>query len=83
MVQQILREEGPELTSVIATSKVDGDPTKTIEAFVEGPRGGDVLVVKMMASAGLDVARLKVALDLSTVRTAVSFVQRVMRICTR
>ena len=83
MVQQILREEGPELTSVIATSKVDGDPTKTIEAFVEGPSGGDVLVVKMMASAGLDVARLKVALDLSTVRTAVSFVQRVMRICTR
>ena len=83
MVQQILREEGSELTSVIATSKVDGDPTKTIEAFVEGPRGGDVLVVKMMASAGLDVARLKVALDLSTVRTAVSFVQRVMRICTR
>ena len=83
MVQQILREEGPELTPVIATTKVDGDPTKTIEAFVEGPRGGDVLVVKMMASAGLDVARLKVALDLSTVRTAVSFVQRVMRICTR
>ena len=83
MVQQILREEGPELTSVIATSKVDGDPAKTIEAFVEGPCGGDVLVVKMMASAGLDVARLKVALDLSTVRTAVSFVQRVMRICTR
>ena len=83
MVQQILREEGPELTSVIATSKVDGDPTKSIEAFAKGPRGGDVLVVKMMASAGLDVARLKVALDLSTVRTAVSFVQRVMRICTR
>ena len=83
MVQQILREEDSELTSVIATSKVDGDPAKTIEAFAEGPHGGDVLVVKMMASAGLDVARLKVALDLSTVRTAVSFVQRVMRICTR
>lgn len=83
MVQQILKEEGPELTSVIATSKIDGDPAKTIEAFAKGPRGGDVLVVKMMASVGLDVARLKVALDLSTVRTAVSFVQRVMRICTR
>ena len=82
-VQQILREEGPELTSVIATSKVDGDPAKAIEAFAKGPHGGDVLVVKMMASAGLDIARLKVALDLSTVRTAVSFVQRVMRICTR
>ncbi len=83
LVQQILQEEGPELTSVIATSKVDGDPTKSIETFARGPHGGDVLVVKMMASAGLDVARLKVALDLSTVRTAVSFVQRVMRICTR
>ena len=83
MVQQILQEEGRELTTVIATSKVDGDPAKTIEDFAKGRSGGDVLVVKMMASAGLDIARLKVALDLSTVRTAVSFVQRVMRICTR
>ena len=83
LVQQILREEAPELKCVIATSKVDGDPAKAIEEFARGPRGGDVLVVKMMASAGLDIDRLKVALDLSTVRTPVSFVQRVMRICTR
>ncbi len=83
LVQQILREEAPELKCVIATSKVDGDPAKAIEDFARGPRGGDVLVVKMMASAGLDIDRLKVALDLSTVRTPVSFVQRVMRICTR
>lgn len=83
MVKLILQEEGPELNSVIATSKVDGDPASIIEDFTKGPGGGDVLVVKMMASAGLDIDRLKVALDLSTVRTPVSFVQRVMRICTR
>ena len=83
MVREILRKEGPEFKVVIATSKIDGDPAQTIEEFAKGPRGGDVLVVKMMASAGLDVARLKVALDLSTVRTPVSYVQRVMRICTR
>ena len=83
MVQEILQEEGSEFKVVIATSKIDGDPAQAIEEFAKGPRGGDILVVKMMASAGLDIARLKVALDLSTVRTPVSFVQRVMRICTR
>ena len=83
IVQEILREEGPEFKVVIATSKIDGDPAQVIEEFAKGPHGGDILVVKMMASAGLDVDRLKVALDLSTVRTPVSFVQRVMRICTR
>ena len=83
MVQETLREEGSEFNVVIATSKIDGDPAQAIEEFAKGPIGGDILVVKMMASAGLDVARLKVALDLSTVRTPVSFVQRVMRICTR
>ena len=82
-VKEILGEEGPEFKVVIATSKIDGDPAQAIEEFAKGPRGGDILVVKMMASAGLDIARLKVALDLSTVRTPVSYVQRVMRICTR
>ena len=83
MVQKAFREEGPEFKVVIATTKIDGDPAQIIEEFAKGPRGGDVLIVKMMASAGLDIARLKVALDLSTVRTPVSYVQRVMRICTR
>ena len=83
LVKEILQEEGREFKVVIATSKIDGDPAQAIEDFAKGPRGGDILVVKMMASAGLDIARLKVALDLSTVRTPVSFVQRVMRICTR
>ena len=83
MVRVAIGEEEPKFKVVIATSKIDGDPAQAIEEFAKGPRGGDVLVVKMMASAGLDIARLKVALDLSTVRTPVSFVQRVMRICTR
>ena len=83
MVQEAIREEDRDFKVVIATSKIDGDPAELIEEFAKDPRGGDVLVVKMMASAGLDIARLKVALDLSTVRTPVSFVQRVMRICTR
>ncbi len=83
MVKDGLAKEGPEFKVVIATSKIEGDPVQAIEAFRKGPKGGDVLVVKMMASAGLDIPRLKVALDLSTVRTDVSFVQRVMRICTR
>ena len=61
MVQAIFQEEGPEFKVVIATSKIDGDPAQSIEEFAKGPSGGDVLVVKMMASAGLDIARLKVA----------------------
>ncbi len=84
MVQDAIQDEASgEFKVVIATSKIDGDPAQAIETFSEGPHGGDILVVKMMASAGLDIARLKVALDLSTVRTPVSYVQRVMRACTR
>ena len=87
MVREAFLDEGSEFKVVIATSKIEGDPAQTIEEFAKGPHGGDVLVVKMMASAGLDIARLiarlKVALDLSTIRTPVSFVQRIMRICTR
>ena len=68
------------LEAQIATTRVDG-ATQVIERFAEGD--GDILIVKMMASAGLDIPRLKVALDLSTVRTPGSFVQRAMRVCTR
>ena len=86
LVKRIVQEECKassgtrELNAVIATSSV-GDASQVIEDFQKGT--GDILIVKMMASAGLDIARLKVALDLSTVRTAGSFVQRTMRICTR
>lgn len=86
LVADIIREEGADspgerpLKAVIATSSVDA-AAQVIEDFGKGK--GDILIVKMMASAGLDIARLKVELDLSTVRTAGSFVQRVMRVCTR
>ena len=86
MVAKAIREEcdaSPgqrRMKAVIATASV-GDAAAVIESFSRGD--GDILIVKMMASAGLDIARLKVALDLSTVRTAGSFVQRSMRICTR
>ena len=85
-VMEIIQEECDavpqerKLKAVIATIAVS-DAAQIIKDFQEGD--GDILIVKMMASAGLDIARLKVALDLSTVRTDGSFVQRVMRIATR
>ena len=85
-VMEIIQEECAavpqerKLKAVIATIAVS-DAAQIIKDFQEGD--GDILIVKMMASAGLDIDRLKVALDLSTVRTDGSFVQRVMRIATR
>ncbi len=43
----------------------------------------DILVVKQMASVGLDVDRLKVALDLSNTRTFSAVFQRMMRVGTK
>jgi hypothetical protein len=43
---------------------------------------GDILIVKQMGGVGLDCARLKVMLDLSSVRTVSSVVQRLTRIAT-
>ena len=51
MVREAIQEDGLEFKVVIATSKIDGDPAQAIEKFAKGPRGGDVLVVKMMASS--------------------------------
>ena len=64
----------------IATSTNENDAAATIEAFGEGD--GDILIVKQMASRGLDIPRLKVCLDLSTIRTATAFIQRITRVCT-
>jgi len=66
---------------VIATSSDGDDATTRIENFADRSVG-DVLLVKQMASVGLDVPRLKVMLDLSPVRTAAAFIQRLMRIAT-
>ena len=64
---------------VIATSTTD-DATERLRAFQQGE--GDVLIVKQMGGVGMDVPRLKVCLDLSTVRTLNAFVQRVCRTAT-
>ncbi len=79
-VQSIVnRLAGDHLRVAIATSDQD-DAIETINAFTAGDL--DVVIVKQMAGRGLDVPRLKVELDLSSVRTANAFVQRVTRICT-
>ena len=84
MVKTALAAYG--LQAVIATSSETSDGLAAITRFVsdtEG-KGGDVLVVKQMASRGLDIPRLEVGLDLSPARLATNaFVQRSMRIATR
>ena len=75
-----LRELAPNLHCVIATSSDSADAIATIERFANGE--ADVLIVKQMGGRGLDIARLKVCLDLSNIRTAAAFVQRITRICT-
>lgn len=69
----------PAFDVIIATS-AEGDGVTEVERFAEGH--GDVLIVKQMASLGLDVSRLKVGLDLSPVRTRAALVQRMMRVAT-
>lgn len=62
----------------IAMSNNDG--TATVTDFASG--NGDILIVKQMASVGMDVARLKICLDLSNTRTPAAFIQRITRIAT-
>jgi superfamily II DNA or RNA helicase len=79
LVQDMVKIMAPEFRVLIATSSMD-EGADNIEAFRAGT--GDILIVKQMASVGLDSERLKVALDLSPVRTAAGFLQRLMRIAT-
>ena len=78
-VATALKEIRPSLKVRIATSTTN-QAQKEIEEFQKGK--GDVLIVKQMGGVGLDVHRLKVCLDLSTVRTGQQFTQRVCRIAT-
>jgi superfamily II DNA or RNA helicase len=68
------------LDVVIATTSEGNEATQNIERFAKGR--GDILIVKQMASLGLDVPRLKIALDLSSIRTPAAYIQRIMRIAT-
>ncbi|MPZ13961.1 MAG: hypothetical protein GEU73_05990 [Chloroflexi bacterium] len=77
-IKKAIEELAPELRPIIATSADEGK--QRLEAFADGV--GDVLIVKQMASLGLDIPRLKVGLDLSPVRTQAAYVQRMMRIAT-
>jgi hypothetical protein len=60
-------------TVIVATEEA-GSTEDQIERFVEGE--GDYLIVKNSAGAGLDCERIKVCVDLSTVRQHASCEQR-------
>lgn len=77
-IKHELHRQRPSLDVHIATSANEGK--SVIENFAAG--NGDVLIVKMMASLGLDLPRAKVGLDLSPTRTFPSLVQRMFRIAT-
>ena len=63
---------------MVATSDDSSEGLQALKRFQQGE--GNVVVVKQMGGVGYDVPRLKVCLDLSVVRQAAPFVQRVMRI---
>ena len=78
-VKDALKRLDRHLNVVIATSTTS-KAAENIADFANGR--GDVLVVKQMAGIGLDVDRLKVCLDLSNIRQAGAFIQRLTRIAT-
>jgi superfamily II DNA or RNA helicase len=76
-----LVEDMSDFECVIATSKSEDDTVSNhLSKFEKG--FGDVLIVKNAGGAGFDCSRLKVLLDLSSVRTFSSTVQRLMRVAT-
>lgn len=84
-VQDAIKRIDPTKKVVIATSSTGDDAGEIIKRFVgdkNTPGDGDILVVKMMASLGLDCKRLKVGLDLSPIRSVASYTQRLMRVAT-
>jgi len=72
----------PEVTIVTMNTLEDEKASEQLRPFIgddQAPGRGDILVVKQIGGAGLDCARLKVGLDLSTTRTVAATVQRLMR----
>lgn len=69
------------LRVVVATAKKEDKIADLLDDFVSG-RGGDILIVKQAAGRGLTAPHLKTLLDLSCVRKARSYVQRIMRVAT-
>jgi hypothetical protein len=82
LVKKILKEEGSDHRIVIATTandKAGSGPSgaKILEHFTdEKCPVGDIAILKQMAGCGLDAARIKIILDLSTVRSVSSVIQR-------
>jgi superfamily II DNA or RNA helicase len=82
-IKEALDKQG--LTCLIVTSSIaDGAQTGGTEKLRAFAQTGsiDVLICKQMAAIGLDDPTLKVALDLSAIRTLAAYVQRIMRIAT-
>lgn len=80
-IREEIARQDPTLQCVIRTSADDGEPEREYDDFIY--RGvGDVLIVKQMASLGLDVSRLKICVDLSSMRKINSYIQRINR-CSR
>lgn len=71
-----LRLADPSLAVVVANQD-DDDSAATLDRFADG--AGDVVVLKQMGGTGYDAPGIKVVIDLSTVRTYNSCVQRWMR----
>lgn len=76
-VADIIQSIDGRFDPVIATSS-DASGARNLRAFQKGQY--DILIVKQMGGVGYDVPRLKVELDLSTVRAASAYVQRVARV---
>ena len=77
-VQNTLSRLSSTVKVMVATSDDSSEGLQALKRFQRGE--GNVVVVKQMGGVGYDVPRLKVCLDLSVVRQAAPFVQRVMRI---
>lgn len=74
-----------QIVTMKSESADDEKAAQMIQRFVgtDGDNGkGDILIVKQMAGRGLDSPRVKVVLDLSSVRAVASVVQRIMRCAT-
>lgn len=73
---------GDDFTVQIITMKSEDDERASdhLLKFCNGHY--DIVIVKQMGGAGLDVGRLKVLLDLSSQRTVSSVIQRLMRVAT-
>lgn len=82
-IEELQADYGMVLDCKIATTSTAERADGTIEAFVsEANPVGDVLLLKQMGGAGMDSPRSKVLLDLSSIRTIPSVVQRLMRVAT-